>query len=138
MDREPVTIPSATTLVNAEEEFFLRYRQPWFAVVDEARHYVGLLRSERLEAELHGGRPALTAGEVSDDERPWRIGPGQTLEDLLGSDGLRRLGRRRRRRPGRNARRTRHARAGPPRPAAGGRRIEFVARQPAHRSPVPK
>jgi Zn-dependent protease len=92
MDREPVTIPSATTLVNAEEEFFLRYRQPWFAVVDEARHYVGLLRSERLEAELHGGRPALTAGEVSDDERPWRIGPGQTLEELLGSDGLRRLG----------------------------------------------
>jgi Zn-dependent protease len=92
MDREPVTIPSETTLVNAEEEFFLRYRQPWFAVVDEARHYVGLLRSERLEAELHGGRPALTAGEVSDDERPWRIGPSQTLEELLSSDGLRRLG----------------------------------------------
>jgi Zn-dependent protease len=92
MDREPVTIPSETTLVNAEEEFFLRYRQPWFAVVDDARHYVGLLRSERLEAELHGGRPALTAGEVSDDERPWRIGPSQTLEELLGSDGLRRLG----------------------------------------------
>jgi Zn-dependent protease len=92
MDREPVTIPSATTLVNAEEEFFLRYRQPWFAVVDDARQYVGLLRSERLEAEMQGGRPALTAGEVSDDERPWRIGPSQTLEDLLGSDGLRRLG----------------------------------------------
>jgi Zn-dependent protease len=92
MDREPVTIPSATTLVNAEEEFFLRYRQPWFAVVDDARHYVGLLRSERLEAELSGGRPALTAGEVSDDERPWRIGPGQTLEELLSSDGLRRIG----------------------------------------------
>jgi Zn-dependent protease len=92
MDREPVTIPSATTLANAEEEFFLRYRQPWFAVVDDARHYVGLLRSERLEAELYGGRPALTAGEVSDDERPWRVDSGQTLEDLLGSDGLRRLG----------------------------------------------
>jgi Zn-dependent protease len=92
MDREPVTIPAATTLVNAEEEFFLRYRQPWFAVVDEARHYVGLLRSERLEAEISGGRPALTAGEVSDDERPWRVDGGQTLEDLLGSDGLRRIG----------------------------------------------
>ncbi len=92
MDREPVTIPSGTTLVDAEEEFFLRYRQPWFAVVDEARHYVGLLQSERVEAELHGGRPALTAGEVSDDERPWRIRPNQTLEELLGSDGLRRLG----------------------------------------------
>ncbi|MEA2372063.1 MAG: hypothetical protein QOH12_2457 [Solirubrobacteraceae bacterium] len=92
MDREPVTIPSGTTLVDAEEEFFARYRQPWFAVVDEARQYIGLLRSERLEAEMQGGRPALTAGEVSDDERPWRIGPGQTLEELLSSDGLRRLG----------------------------------------------
>jgi Zn-dependent protease len=92
MDREPVTIPSETTLVDAEEEFFARYRQPWFAVVDEARQYIGLLRSERLEAEMQGGRPALTAGEVSDDERPWRIGPGQTLEELLSSDGLRRLG----------------------------------------------
>jgi CBS domain-containing protein len=92
MDREPVTIPSETTLVDAEEEFFARYRQPWFAVVDDARQYIGLLRSERLEAEMQGGRPALTAGEVSDDERPWRIGPGQTLEELLSSDGLRRLG----------------------------------------------
>jgi len=92
MDREPVTIPSATTLVDAEEEFFARYRQPWFAVIDEARHYVGLLRSERVEAEMQSGRPALTAGEVSDDERPWRIAPGQTLEELLSSDGLRRLG----------------------------------------------
>ena len=92
MDRAPVTIPSATTLVDAEEEFFARYRQPWFAVVGEARQYIGLLRSERLEAEMQGGRPALTAGEVSDDERPWRIGPGQTLEELLSSDGLRRLG----------------------------------------------
>ncbi len=92
MDREPVTIPSATTLVDAEEEFFARYRQPWFAVIDDARHYVGLLRSERVDAEMQGGRPALTAGEVSDDERPWRIGPGQTLEELLSSDGLRRLG----------------------------------------------
>jgi len=92
MDREPVTIPSATTLVTAEEEFFARYRQPWFAVVDGAGQYVGLLRSERLEAEIKGGRPALTAGEVSDDERPSRIGPSQTLEELLGSEGLRRLG----------------------------------------------
>jgi CBS domain-containing protein len=92
MDREPVTIPAETLLLDAQEEFFLRYRWPWFAVVSEGNHYVGLLRAERLDAELQGGRPALTAGEASDDELPWRIGVTDSLESLLGSDGLRGLG----------------------------------------------
>ncbi len=34
MDTEPVAIPSAMTLLDAQEQFFLRYRWPWFAVVD--------------------------------------------------------------------------------------------------------
>ena len=34
MDREPVTIPAEVTLLDAQEQFFLRYRWPWFAVVD--------------------------------------------------------------------------------------------------------
>ena len=92
MDREPVTIPAETSLIDAEEEFFLRYRWPWFAVVSEDGRYVGLLRAERLEALLRDGRPALTAAEASDDELPWRIGVGDSLESLLGSEGLRRLG----------------------------------------------
>ena len=92
MDREPVTIPAETSLLDAEEEFFLRYRWPWFAVVSDDGRYVGLLRAERLEALLRDGRPALTAAEASDDELPWRIGVGDSLESLLGSEGLRRLG----------------------------------------------
>jgi Zn-dependent protease len=92
MDREPVTIPAATSLLDAQEEFFLRYRWPWFAVVSEDRHYVGVLRAERLDAELRDGRPALTAAEASDDELPWRIGVSDSLESLLGSEGLRGLG----------------------------------------------
>ncbi|MGI8803390.1 MAG: site-2 protease family protein [Solirubrobacteraceae bacterium] len=92
MDREPVTIPAATSLLEAQEEFFLRYRWPWFAVVSEDGHYVGLLRAERLDAELRDGRPALTAADVSDDEPPWRIGVTESLESLLGSEGLRGLG----------------------------------------------
>jgi Zn-dependent protease/CBS domain-containing protein len=92
MDREPVTIPAQTSLLDAEEEFFLRYRWPWFAVVSDDGRYVGLLRAERLEALLRDGRPALTAAEASDDELPWRIGVGDSLESLLGSEGLRRLG----------------------------------------------
>jgi Zn-dependent protease/CBS domain-containing protein len=92
MDREPVTVPGGTTLLDAQERFFLRYRWPWFAVVDEVGHYVGLLRAERVEHELSDGRPALTAAEVSDDDTPWRIDVTATLESLLGSEGLSRLG----------------------------------------------
>ena len=32
MDRQPVTIPASATLLDAHEDFFLRYRWPWFAV----------------------------------------------------------------------------------------------------------
>jgi Zn-dependent protease/CBS domain-containing protein len=92
MDREPVTIPAETSLLDAQEEFFLRYRWPWFAVVGEGGRYIGVLRAERLDAELREGRPALTAAEVSDDEAPWRIGVSDTLETLLSSEGLSRLG----------------------------------------------
>ena len=92
MDREPVTIPAETSLLDAQEEFFLRYRWPWFAVVGDGGRYVGVLRAERLETELREGRPALTAAEVSDDEAPWRIGVSDTLETLLTSEGLGRLG----------------------------------------------
>ncbi len=92
MDREPVTIPAETSLLDAQEEFFLRYRWPWFAVVGDGGRYVGVLRAERLETELREGRPALTAAEVSDDEAPWRIGVSDTLETLLTSEGLSRLG----------------------------------------------
>jgi CBS domain-containing protein len=87
-----VTIPAETSLLDAQEEFFLRYRWPWFAVVGEGRRYIGVLMVERLDAELRDGRPALTAAEVSDDEPPWRIGASDSLESLLGSEGLRRLG----------------------------------------------
>ena len=34
MDAEPVAIPESLTLDRAEDEYFLRYRWPWFPVVD--------------------------------------------------------------------------------------------------------
>ncbi|MGD0197049.1 MAG: site-2 protease family protein [Solirubrobacteraceae bacterium] len=92
MDTHPLTIPGATTLLDVEESYFLRHRWPWFAVVDETGHYVGLLRRERVTQELSGGRPALTAAEASDDAPPWKIDSSATLEALLRSEGLRALG----------------------------------------------
>jgi Zn-dependent protease len=92
MDREPVTIPADMTLLDAQEQFFLRYRWPWFAVVDPARHFLGVVRQQRIDSEITAGRPALTVADVLDEDMPVRIKEEAPLESLLGSEGLGRLG----------------------------------------------
>jgi Zn-dependent protease len=92
MDREPVTISGDTTLLDAHEHYFLRYRWPWFAVVDSARHFLGVVRQQRVESEIAAGRPALTVAEVLEDDLPVRIKEEAPLESLLGAEGLGRLG----------------------------------------------
>jgi Zn-dependent protease len=92
MDSEPVTIPAELRLIDAQEQFFGRYRWPWFAVVDPARHFLGVVRSERLDAEIAAGRPALQVVEVLEENMPVRIDEHQPLESLLRSEGLGRLG----------------------------------------------
>jgi Zn-dependent protease len=92
MDREPVTIPAAATLLDAEEQFFLRYRLPWFAVVDPAQHFLGVVRQQRVEHEIAAGRPALPVIDVLEMDMPVRIGEEAPLETLLGSEGIGRLG----------------------------------------------
>lgn len=92
MDRQPVTIDAAVTLLDAQEHFFLRYRWPWFAVVDPARHFLGVVSQQRVESEIAAGRPALPVLDVLEEDMPVRIGPQAPLESLLGSEGLGRLG----------------------------------------------
>jgi len=92
MDREPVTIAAEVTLLDAQEEFFLRYRWPWFAVVDPARHFLGVVRQQRVESEIAAGRPALPVADVLEEDMPVRIGEEAPLESLLSSEGLGRLG----------------------------------------------
>jgi Zn-dependent protease len=92
MDREPVTIPAAATLLDAHEQFFLRYRWPWFAVVDPARHFLGVVRAARVDEEISAGRPALPVVDVLEQDIHVRIDEAEPLESLLGSEGLGRLG----------------------------------------------
>jgi predicted transcriptional regulator len=92
MDREPVTIPAEATLLDVQEQFFLRYRWPWFAVVDPARHFLGVVRQQRVDSEIAAGRPALPVVDVLEEDMPVRIGEEAPLESLLGSEGLGRLG----------------------------------------------
>lgn len=92
MDREPVTIQGELRVLDAQEQFFMRYRRPWFAVVDHACHFLGVVRSERVDEEIAAGRPALSVAEVLEQDLPVRIGLQEPLESLLRSEGLGRLG----------------------------------------------
>jgi Zn-dependent protease len=92
MDREPVTIPAGLNLLDAQEQFFLRYRWSWFAVVDPARHFLGVVRDQRVDEEISAGRPALPVADVLEEDLAVQIGEEAPLESLLGSEGLSRLG----------------------------------------------
>lgn len=92
MDREPVTVPGDADALRTHEEFFLRYRWPWFFVVDAAGRYLGLLRSERVDEELEAGRPASPAGALADDEGGLRVPSDTPLQQLLAYEPLGRVG----------------------------------------------
>lgn len=92
MDREPPTMLAELKLLDAQEQFFQRYRRPWFAVVDHARHFLGVVRSERIDQEIAAGRPALEVGDVLEQGLAVRIDEQEPLESLLKSEGLGRLG----------------------------------------------
>ncbi len=96
MDAEPVAISSQASLEQANEEFFLRYRWPWFPVIDEAGRLVGLLTSGEVEAVDEDRRPGTPVSSVmtADAGGSLRVGVEEPLESVLDSrtDGLRRLG----------------------------------------------
>jgi Zn-dependent protease len=94
MDAEPVSVPVATTALAAQDEFFLRYRLPWFPVVDAAGRMLGLLRQERVDGAVAAGQPTLTADELLDGEIEGgaSVARDTPLEVLLSSEPLRRLG----------------------------------------------
>jgi Zn-dependent protease len=92
MDRDPVTVPAELTLLEVHDQFFMRYRWPWFAVVDPARHFLGVVRGSTVDAEISAGRPALPVVDALEPNMPVRISEEEPLEVLLGSEGLGRLG----------------------------------------------
>jgi Zn-dependent protease len=94
MDAEPVAVPCATTALAAQDEFFLRYRLPWFPVIDAAGRVLGLLREERVDGAVAAGQPTLTADELIDTaaDADVRVPRDTPLESLLGSEPLRRHG----------------------------------------------
>jgi predicted transcriptional regulator len=91
MDSEPVTIPAATPVERAYEDFFLRYQGwPWFAVVEDDGRFIGLAHRAAVEhAALEEHSTVLVSDVVADSAR---VRTDTPLEVLIGSEPLSRLG----------------------------------------------
>ena len=95
MDAEPVAIPEDLPLERAFDEFFLRYRWPWFPVVDRSGRLTGLLSREAVESVPEAARAGrLVASVMARDGGgdAFRVGLEDSLESVLGREGLARLG----------------------------------------------
>jgi Zn-dependent protease len=94
MDAHPVSMPGETKLDRALNDFFLRYRWPWFPVVDATGRFLGLVSREGVEKVPDALREGSSVSQVmvADSDRTYRIGVNEPLETLLASEGLQRLG----------------------------------------------
>jgi CBS domain len=94
MDAEPVAVPEELPASRALDEYFLRYRWPWFPVVDAGERFRGLLVREAADGVPELSRATQTVGQVFDLDASGalRVRDDAPLESLLGNDALRRLG----------------------------------------------
>jgi Zn-dependent protease len=94
MDPQPVAIPAHTAVSEALEDYFLRYGWPWFPVIDDQGHLLGVVRRERLDSAHDGGEGWLTVGAVveADEGGSWRIGEDRPLTEALSSEAFAKLG----------------------------------------------
>jgi Zn-dependent protease len=93
MDAEPVVIPGDLTIGRALDEYFLRYRWPWFPVVDGFGYFIGLVDRERAERIPEDRQPVFKVSEILRPEvGNLRVRMDDSLESLLGNEPLRRIG----------------------------------------------
>ncbi len=94
MDHEPVAIPDVLSVERALDEYFLRYRWPWFPVVDAAQRFRGLLQRNAADAVPEIQRRSETVAELVELDRGGEllIRQDAPLESLLGNENLRKLG----------------------------------------------
>jgi Zn-dependent protease len=93
MDSEPVAIPGTMPVAQAFEEYFLRYRWPWFPVVDAQGKFIGVVRQESVDSADRAGEGQRPVGEVMEiDAGDWHVGADASLESVLASEPLRRIG----------------------------------------------
>jgi len=94
MDAEPVAIPEDTSVERALDEYFLRYRWPWFPVVDAAQRFLGLIKRGAADSVPEIDRASSRVREVfeADSGGALRVRDDAPLESLLGNENLAQIG----------------------------------------------
>ncbi|MEA2292795.1 MAG: hypothetical protein QOE86_434 [Solirubrobacteraceae bacterium] len=93
MDPDPVAIPADVPTVTAYEEFFLRYHgYDWFAVTERDGGYVGRAFRVPIMEAAEGANAGLPIREITGVDQDGRVRDDVSLETLLTSEPLRRLG----------------------------------------------
>ena len=75
MDREPVAIPGELSVEQALDEYFLRYRWPWFPVVDAAHRFLGLVVRDRADEVPEVSRATSLVSDLLEQRRRHLPGP---------------------------------------------------------------
>ncbi len=95
MDTEPVWVPADLTVAETHEDFFLRWKEPWFPVADPVSgRFIGLVHEPAVSAAIAEGRPASPVTDVVDaaGDAALQVRGDTPVEELLASDGLRAQG----------------------------------------------
>jgi Zn-dependent protease len=93
MDREPVAISDQLSVEQALDEYFLRYRWPWFPVVDTAHRFLGLVVRDKADEVPETSRTSsLVADVLERDDGTFQVRDDAPLDTLLANRALRRFG----------------------------------------------
>ncbi len=93
MDREPVTISDRLTVEQALDEYFLRYRWPWFPVIDTAHRFLGLVVRDKADEVPETARTTSLVSDVLErDDGTFQVRDNAPLDTLLANRSLRRFG----------------------------------------------
>jgi Zn-dependent protease len=93
MDREPVAISDQLSVEQALDEYFLRYRWPWFPVVDAGRRFLGLVVRDKADEVPETSRTtSLVADVLEYDDGTFQVRDDAPLDTLLANRALRRFG----------------------------------------------
>lgn len=93
MDREPVAISDQLSVEKALDEYFLRYRWPWFPVVDAAHRFLGLIVRDKADEVPEISRTtSLVADVLERDDGTFQVRDDAPLDTLLANRALRRFG----------------------------------------------
>ncbi|HET8814196.1 MAG TPA: site-2 protease family protein [Solirubrobacterales bacterium] len=92
MDREPVAIPGDLSVERALDEYFLRYRWPWFPVVDAAQGFLGLIDRDKADEVPEVSRASSHVADLVDHDIGLYVRDDTPLDSLLANQNLRRLG----------------------------------------------